>query len=154
MYATEILTFFCAPYSFAYLVVFILAFFYFERKAQEFKHVCTNECRKHKYALHSLEKAWSSNLSFGKRTYSHRRETTWIETYCIVTSQFEGSIRLVPEMVREALVLLAKRHPLLKMKVVVKKSQNREAAEEYFTEVEDPRKINFKVAKDFTADDL
>ena len=35
-----------------------------------------------------------------------------------------------------------------------KKPQNGEAAEEHFTEVEDPRKINLKVAKDFTADDL
>ena len=68
--------------------------------------------------------------------------------------RLSSKARLVPEMVREALILLAKRHPLLRMKIIVKKSQNSEAAEEYFTEVEDPRKINLKVAKDFTADDL
>ena len=57
-------------------------------------------------------------------------------------------------MVREALILLAKRYPLLRMKIV-KKSQNGEVVKEYFTEVGDPRKIaDFKVAKNFTADDL
>ena len=71
----------------------------------------------------------------------------------IVLLRLNSKVRLVPEMVREALILLAKRFPLLRMKIV-KKSQNGEAAEEHFTEVEDPRKINFKVAKDFTAEDL
>ena len=32
MYATKILTFVCGPYSFAYLVVFILAIFLFRKK--------------------------------------------------------------------------------------------------------------------------
>ena len=60
---------------------------------------------------------------------------------------------LAPEMARKALILLAKRYPLLRM-TIIKKSHNGGPVKEYFMEVEDPGEIKFKVLKDFSADDL
>lgn len=71
----------------------------------------------------------------------------------IVLLRLESRVPLDPEMVRQSLILLAKRYPPLRMKIV-KKSQNGEPVKEYFTEVEDPREVNFHVLKDFSADDL
>ena len=67
--------------------------------------------------------------------------------------RLKSKVHLVPEMVRQALVLLAKRYPLLRMKIC-KESRNGEPVTEYFTEVEDPSEIPFEVVKEFNAEDL
>ena len=71
----------------------------------------------------------------------------------VVLLRLKSRIHLDPEMVRQALVLLAKRYPLLRMKIN-KESRNGEPATEYFIEVDDPAEINFKAVKDFDASDL
>lgn len=67
--------------------------------------------------------------------------------------RLKSKVHLDPDMVRQALVLLVKRYPLLRMKIS-KDSCNGEPVTEYFTEVEDPSKINFEEVKDFNAEDL
>ena len=57
-------------------------------------------------------------------------------------------------LVRKALILLAKRHPLLRMKIVKKSHGNREPLKEYFIELQDLGEINFRVLNDSNADDL
>ena len=71
-----------------------------------------------------------------------------------VLLRLKSKVRLDPEMVRKALILLAKRYPMLRMKVAKKLHDNGERVKEYFTELQDPNAINFKVLKDFTSDDL
>ena len=71
----------------------------------------------------------------------------------VVLLRLKSKIHLDPEKVRQALVLLAKRYPLLRMKIC-KESRNGEPVTEYFTEVEDPSEINFKVVNDFNGDEL
>ena len=67
--------------------------------------------------------------------------------------RLKSKVHLDPDMVRQALVLLAKRYPLLRMKIS-KESRNGEPVTEYFTEVEDPSEINFEEVKGFNAEDL
>lgn len=67
--------------------------------------------------------------------------------------RLKSKVHLDPNMVRQALVLLAKRYPLLRMKIS-KESRNGEPVTEYFTEVEDPREVNFEELKDSNAQDL
>ena len=71
----------------------------------------------------------------------------------VVLLRLKSKIHLDPEKVRQALVLLAKRYPLLRMKIC-KESRNGEPVTEYFTEVEDPREVNFEELKDSNAQDL
>ncbi|XP_078380265.1 uncharacterized protein LOC144663225 [Oculina patagonica] len=71
----------------------------------------------------------------------------------VVLLRITSRVHLDPDMVRQALVLLAKRYPLLRMKIN-KQSRNGEPATEYFTEVEDSSVINFKTVNDFNANDL
>ena len=71
----------------------------------------------------------------------------------VVLLRLKSKIHLDPEKVRQALVLLARRYPLLRMKIC-KESRNGEPVTEYFTEVEDPSEINFKVVNDFNGDEL
>ena len=71
----------------------------------------------------------------------------------VVLLRLKSRVHLNPDVVRKALILLAKRYPLLRMKIN-KESRNDEPATEYFTEVEDPGEIIFKVIKDFNAGDL
>ena len=71
----------------------------------------------------------------------------------VVLLRLKSKVHLDPDMVRQALVLLAKRYPLLRMKIS-KESRNGEAVTEYFTEVEDPSEVHFKAVKEFNADDL
>ena len=67
--------------------------------------------------------------------------------------RLKSKAHLDPDMVRKALVLLAKRYPLLRMKIC-KASRNGEPVTEYFTEVDDPSEIHFEVVKEFNAEDL
>ena len=67
--------------------------------------------------------------------------------------RLKSKVHLDPDMVRQALVLLAKRYPLLRIKIS-KESRNGEPVTEYFTEVEDPSEINFEEVKDFNAEDF
>ena len=71
----------------------------------------------------------------------------------VVLLRLKSKVHLDPDKVRQALVLLAKRYPLLRMKIS-NQSRNGEPVTEYFTEVEDPSEINFKVVKDLNGDDL
>ena len=71
----------------------------------------------------------------------------------VVLLRLKSKVHLDPEKVRQALVLLAKRYPLLRMKIS-KVSRNGEPVTAYFTEVEHPSKINFKVVNDFNGDEL
>ncbi len=71
----------------------------------------------------------------------------------VVLLRITSRVHLDPDMVRQALVLLAKRYPLLRMKIN-KESRNGEPVTEYFTEVENPTIINFKTVKDLNAGDL
>ncbi|XP_078380768.1 uncharacterized protein LOC144663633 [Oculina patagonica] len=70
----------------------------------------------------------------------------------VVLLRITSRVHLDPDMVRQALVLLAKRYPLLRMKIN-KESRNGGPVSEYFTEV-DSSEINFKATKDFNAGDL
>ena len=67
--------------------------------------------------------------------------------------RLKSKVHLDPDMVRQALVLLAKRYPLLRIKIS-KESRYGDPVTEYFTEVEDLSKINFEEVKDFNAEDL
>ena len=71
----------------------------------------------------------------------------------VVLLRLKSEVHLDPEKVRKALVLLAKRYPLLRMKIS-RESGNGEPVTEYFTDVEDSSEINFKVINDFNADEL
>ena len=71
----------------------------------------------------------------------------------VILLRLKSRVHLDPDMVRQALVLLAKRYPPLRMKIN-KESLNLERVTEYFTEVEDPSEINFTAVKDFNAGDL
>ena len=66
--------------------------------------------------------------------------------------RLKSKVHLDPDKARQALVLLAKRYPLLRMKIC-KESRDGEPVTEYFTEVEDPREIHFQVLKNFNAED-
>ena len=67
--------------------------------------------------------------------------------------RLKSNVHLDPDMVKKAMVLLAKRYPLLRMKIS-KESRNGEPLTEYFTEVEDPSAVHFQVIKELNADDL
>ena len=71
-----------------------------------------------------------------------------------VLLRLKSKVRLDPEMVRKALMLLVERHPLLRMKIVKKSHGNGKPVKEYFTELQDLSEINFRVLKDFNVDDL
>ena len=71
----------------------------------------------------------------------------------VVLLRLKSKIHLNPEKVKQALVLLAKRYPLLRMKIS-NESRNGQLVTEYFTEVEDPSEINFKVVSDFNGNEL
>lgn len=71
----------------------------------------------------------------------------------ITLLRFKSRVPLDPEMARKALILLAQRYPLLRVKIV-KKTHNGGPVKEYFMEVDDPSEIKFEVVKDFSADDL
>ena len=71
----------------------------------------------------------------------------------VVLLRLKSEVHLDPEKVRRALVLLAKRYPLLRVKIS-RESCNGEPVTDYFTEVEDPSEINFKVVNDFNGDDV
>ena len=71
----------------------------------------------------------------------------------VVLLGLKSRVHLDHDMVRQALVLLAKRYPLMRMKIC-QESRNGEPVTDYFAEMEDPSKINFKAVKDFNASDL
>ena len=71
----------------------------------------------------------------------------------VVLLRLTSKVHLNPRKVRQALVLLAKRYPLLRMKIS-SESRKGQLVTEYFTEVEDPSEINFKVANDINGDEL
>ena len=71
----------------------------------------------------------------------------------VVQLQLKSKVHLDPDKVRQALVLLAKRHPLLRMKIS-KESRNGEPLSEHFTEVDNPSEIQFKAVNDFNGDEF
>ena len=71
----------------------------------------------------------------------------------VVLLRLKSEVHLDPDIVRQTLVLLAKRYPPLRMKIT-RESRIGKPATEYFTEVEEPGQINFKVMKDFNAGNL
>ena len=72
----------------------------------------------------------------------------------VVLMRTKTKVTLVPEMAREAPLLLAKRYPLLSISETFKISKEGEGSNEYFTDVDDRTIINFQTSKEFTADDL
>ena len=145
----DALSFFCCSYSVACLIPLILAIFVFRKKKSSYSNKLdvdsntSNPISGEKFGrpVGPLEKGLIIN--------EEKRRGPMI----ITMMRLKSRVPLDPEMVRKALILLAKRYPLLRMKIV-KKSHNGEPMKEYFMEVEDPSKIKFEVLKDFSADGL
>ena len=149
MFVMEVLSFFSCSYGAACLISIILAFFLFYEKRLSYSNMFalmndgTKACRgKLSRPVGPLEK--------GLLLTKEKRRGANI----ITLIHLKSGVQLHPEMVRQALVLLAKRYPLLRMKSVVKDPTKGEPVGEYFTEVEDPSETNFKVIKDYSPDDL
>ena len=155
MFAMEVLSFFSCSYVAVCLIFITLAIFLFQEQRVSyldmFVMIVNTSSKPAEIVPTCREKLIRpvGPLEKGLLLTEEKRRGANIITLIGLTSK----IQLHPEMVRQALILLAKRYPLLRMKLV-KESKNGEPIREYFTEVEDPSEINFKVLKDYSPDDL
>ena len=152
MFAIAIITFFsrCTPYGVvciaATLLVAVLMFIeqYSSRSSMSIENTEIQPstcCGKLSRPVGPLEKGLIN--AFDKR---HIPKIVFL-------LRLKSKVHLDPDKVRQALVLLAKRYPLLRMKIC-KESRNGAPVTGYFSEVEDPSEIHFKAVKDFNADHL
>ncbi|KAL9981875.1 hypothetical protein ACROYT_G010638 [Oculina patagonica] len=93
------------------------------------KEVHFNFCRRLSRAVGSLEKELINAAD--------KRHIPKI----VVLLRLKSRVHLDPDMVRQALVLLAKRYPPMRMKIC-QESRNSGPVTDYLTEVEDPSEIN------------
>ena len=149
MYAMDALSFFCCSNNVACLIPFILAIFLYRKKRSSYSNMLAVDSNANN--SFNLEKPGRAvgPLEKGLIINGEKRSTSLI----ITLLRLKSRVPLDPEMARKALILLAKRYPLLRMKIV-KKTHNGGPVKEYFMEVDDPSEIKFEVLKDFSADDL